>query len=145
MLLAFVPSEITVSPLFWATSNRAAAEETPALASLFFTLNRAALRSLSDVIHTVPSSSCTCRCVTELTMMAPATMPSSRSSMTIGVIHWRPPDGRSLLSSDPNRICRSYDCADWFSTFLCLLMYWLFLGCVRVLFGCRMIHWLTTQ
>ncbi len=35
MLLAFVPSEITVEPSCWATSNRAAVEATPASASRF--------------------------------------------------------------------------------------------------------------
>ncbi len=59
MLLAFVPSEITVEPSCWATSNRAAVEATPASASRLRTLKRAALRSLSEVTHTVPSSSCT--------------------------------------------------------------------------------------
>ena len=79
-------------------------DETPASTSLFFALNRAALRSFSEVIHTVPSSSCTCRCVTELTMNAPAMMPSSRSSMTIGVIHRLLPDGNSSLRIiDPKR------------------------------------------
>ena len=43
----------------WATSNRAAVEATPASASRLRTLKRAALRSLSEVTHTVPSSSCT--------------------------------------------------------------------------------------
>ena len=104
ILLALVPSEITVLPLCWATSKREAADETPASTSLFFALNRAALRSFNEVIHTVPSSSCTCRCVTELTMNAPAMMPSSRSSMTIGVIHRLLPDGNSSLRTiDPKR------------------------------------------
>ena len=95
ILLAFVPSAITVSPSCWAISKRAAVEAIPASASRFFTLNRAALWSLSEVTHTVPSSSCTCGCVTELTMTQPATMPSNRTSMTTGVIHRRLPDGTS--------------------------------------------------
>ena len=60
-------------------------------------------------------------------------MPSNSSSMTIGVIHRRLPEGSSLRSIDPNRNCRSYDCADWFSAFLCLLIDWLFPDCAQTL------------
>ena len=47
---------LMVSPLCCAMSNRGAEEETPASASLFFTLNRAAFWFFSEVTHTVPSS-----------------------------------------------------------------------------------------
>ena len=82
----------------------------PASVSLTFTLNRAALRSFSEVIHTVPSSSCTCCWVTELMISAPATMPNRSSSMMIGVIHCRLPDGISLRSIAPILRDLSYDC-----------------------------------
>ena len=46
-------------------------------------------------------------------MNAPAMMPSSRNSMTIGVIHRLLLDGNSSLRIiGPKRNCRSCDCAD---------------------------------
>ncbi len=104
MPLAFVASASTVSPSCWTMSNRADEEATPASASLLRTLNRAALRWLSEVTHTVPSSSWTCLCVTEPTMIAPATMPSSSASATIGVVH-APRGGGGRRRSAFLRLC----------------------------------------
>ena len=109
---ALPASASTVAASCWATSNRCADDETPASACLSFTLSRAALRSLSDVTHTEPSSSWTCRCVTELMMIAPATTPRISSRVTTGVIHLRFPDGTRRRSSAPVLRDRSYDWED---------------------------------
>ena len=85
MPVAFAPSVSTVSLSCWTMSKRAADEATAESGSLSLTLKRAALRFLSEVTQTVPSSRCTCWRVMELTQMAPAMMPISMTSAMTGI------------------------------------------------------------
>ena len=112
MVEALVVSVRMVSPLCCAMSNRGVEEETPASASLFFTLNRAAFWFFSEVTHTVPSSSCTWRRVTVLMITAPATSPRSSRSVITGTVHVCPPEGIRRRKAALMRRRRSYDWDD---------------------------------
>ena len=96
-------SSSNATPSVCATSNCAPEAMTATSGSWSLTLKRAALPSLRDVTHTVPSSSLTCRSVTELTMNAPMMTAVTASRQRTGVSHGRP----SALSIDRSRMPRS--------------------------------------